>query len=252
MAWWYHRHGHGFHHQNLASSEDINNFLTSSAARAKVRRNLLERLDSLRWILVIVVLVITDLAAHAGQSNETPLLSQVAMAIFGIDVILRLWAMGPSAFFQDWLCWIDFTLSVLDLVAVISPSTEVGEGEKSAGRLLRVIRVVRLIKLFRLSRVPSLAAWASEEMLNTLTQGDSVDEMLSNPVPQVMVVIAGTAASARMDVLQAVRRNWEIIIFADTGGFANTIFKAWSTAQNLFGVGFARGMWGHNASHGSI
>ena len=89
--------------------------------------------------------------------------------------------------------------------------TEVNSGNTSILRAIRTIRLIRLIKIFRLGRVPAIAALASDEMLHRLTHEDEYEEIMSNTVPRVMVLIAGTAASAGVDILQAVRRNWEII-----------------------------------------
>jgi hypothetical protein len=36
----------------------------------------------------------------------------------------------------------------------------------------------------------------------------------------------------QVDVLQAVRHNWEIIVFSDTGGLAKTIHQAWREQRN--------------------
>eukprot|EP00935_MAST-01C_sp_MAST-1C-sp1_P001810 g1810.t1 len=222
MDWWNHRHGVG--------------------PRAKVRRKLLSRLDSPTWVLTIMVLVITDLAMNAdgdkSQEENSPSpstgfdLSSFAQIVFASDVILRMWAMGLDNYFRDWMCWVDLMLSLLDLVTVLSPNTDVGP--KSAGRLLRLIR---LVKIMRLGRVDMNQTWAGDEMLHrALLHDDAYDEIMSNSVPRVMVLIAGTAASAGVDILQAVRHNWEIIIFADTGGFANTVYQAWWSAQNQAAV----------------
>ena len=86
-----------------------------------------------------------------------------AMAIFGIDVILRLFAMGPRKYFFSGLCLVDFILSILDIVELVFHETA---GPKSLGRLFRL---ARFAKLFRLRKLPALDAWASAEKLEKMT-----------------------------------------------------------------------------------
>jgi hypothetical protein len=204
----------------------------------RMRQNTLVKLESLVWMVVVLSLVLLDVTIQLMYPEEEALWKFIfdyfVMFTFLGDVVFRMWAMGARSYFRSSLCSIDFLLSCADIVQLIldvqydaegAPASS-GSGTDSSsassytsvGRTLRMLRFVRLLRLVRV--------FSSEEMRSLLNKGNKEDGDAEVSVPMVMLVVNG-GDSAKVDTLQAVRRQWDIVVLAGTGGLADEIDRAW-------------------------
>jgi hypothetical protein len=203
----------------------------------QMRQRILVKLEGLVWMVVILSLVLVDVVIQLLYPEELALwkviFDYVVMFTFLGDVVFRMWAMGAKSYFRSSLCTIDFLLSCADIVQLVlnqinqeettsdlsdSDSGTDSSSVTSIGRTLRMLRFVRLLRLVRV--------FNSEEMRSLLNKGNKGDGDAEVSVPTVMLVVNG-GDSAKVDTLQAVRRQWDIIVLAGTGGLADEIDRAW-------------------------
>ncbi len=210
---------------------------------ARAQQIVLIKLDSLLWMFIILSLVITDCTVQALYRNSEELLwkdmfDYWVMITFLGDVIFRMWAMGVRPYFRSGLCVIDFILSAVDITTVVIEAAvaDSESGSSSYTSALGALRMLRFVRLVRLVRV-----FSNDEMRMFLAKGrKDIADADSVVVPMMMLVVNGEGESATVDTLQAVRRQWDIVVLAGTGGLADKISTAWQekkTAENQLEMG---------------
>jgi len=89
---------------------------------------------------------------NVADTQFTVTLDYVIVGIFTFETLMRCIFMGPKAYFTDFLCVVDFLVSVIDIVTIVIGLT--GSGTRSdEAVLVRTFRVARLSKISRIARL---------------------------------------------------------------------------------------------------
>jgi hypothetical protein len=121
-------------------------FVTVEFALARARRRTLEKLDSLPGTLLIILVVIFSITLAESEVNDAAAIECGVLAFFVLEVVLRLSCCGPTAYFTDPLCIVDFACTAIEVVRVVY--SEFFE-HAQAGRLFRGLRAFRLLRASR-------------------------------------------------------------------------------------------------------
>ena len=218
-----------------------------SSKKLPLRSHVLDRLDSVAWVLVLCGIVIIDIivmttsAAEVGSSkgskgsNGERGFQYAASLLYALDCLLRMYAMTPAEYFKSFYCWVDFSLSLFDVVDFVwrSSSSETAASKIGQylvfGRLFRVLRLAKLVKLLHADTMPMTfaALFSARSMEQKLEPPPARSEAV---VTKVMVVVGG-GLRAQIDVLQAVRRHYEVVVLTGTGGLADKIGRHFKRQQ---------------------
>eukprot|EP01083_Nonionella_stella_P207411 753498_1 len=117
-------------------------------------RNRLKRaLDSIYVQAFIFVLILTDLALFALSGVDHPMYGTITimiLIIYTIEIVLRVYAIGPKAFFKDPLEVFDLVIVALSLIlrcTIYARASIVATAARSF-KALRVLKVFRSFRLF--------------------------------------------------------------------------------------------------------
>ncbi len=106
---------------------------------------------------IVVVNIVVLCMEYYGSSPEYQLgldiCNTVFMGIFLVELVLKLIALGPSAYFRDGWCVLDFIIVAGSLADVFLTFLTSGIVSASIVRILRVFRLLKLVKWSKRLRV---------------------------------------------------------------------------------------------------
>jgi hypothetical protein len=103
--------------------------------------------------MIFLVVVSTSAAVEEDLGPAAVKVANIVFAAFFLlEVGVRLWCTGLVRYFTDPVCFVDFAVSIVDVVFLVGQEVDGSGMESGNGSAARVGRMLRMIRLLRLSR----------------------------------------------------------------------------------------------------